>query len=81
MGGKNTLRPFRGLELFEQTDDFLMCAGIGVLRSMPLIPRGTLYGQSSSLLDTTDAIVLEGRCARRDVEAGVVAGEGRRGRS
>lgn len=81
MGGKNTLRPLRGLVLFEQTDDFLTDAGIGELRSMPLIPRGILYGCSSSLLETTDAIFLGGRCVRRGVEAGVVAGDGRRGRS
>jgi hypothetical protein len=81
VGGKNTLLPLRGLELFEQTDDFLIGAGMGVLRSMPLIPRGTLYGQSSSLLETIEAMLLEGRCKRRGVEAGVGAGDGRRGRS
>jgi hypothetical protein len=69
--------------LFEQTDDFLIGVGmgIGVLRSIPLIPRGTLYGQSSSLLETSDVILLGGRCVKRGVEAGVVAGDGRRGRS
>jgi hypothetical protein len=81
VGGKNTLRPLRGLALFEQTDDFLIGVGMGVLRSMPLIPRGTLYGQSSSLLETSEAILLGGRGVRRGVEAGVEAGDGRRGSS
>ena len=81
MGGKNTLLPLRGLALFEQTDDFLIGAGMGVLRSMPLIPRGTLYGQSSSFLETNEAILLGGRCVRRVVEAGVAVGDGRQGRS
>lgn len=75
MGGKNTLRPLRGLALLEQTDDLFIDVGMGVLRSMPLIPRGTLYGQLSSLLETIGAMFLDGRCVRR----GVVAGDGRRG--
>jgi hypothetical protein len=81
VGGKNTLRPLRGLELLEQTDDFRIAAGMGVFRSMPLIPKGTLYGQSSSRLETSEAILLGGRCAGRGVEEGVVDGDGRRGRS